>query len=225
MKFALSEARNGERAAVILARQPLARQRQGQHRGSQGSAQVRTALAPVKTGISEAATQRVGAIEIETERSKGARSIGRELVSIPAAKRLDPARADEVVVKRDGDSSGHVVVAGTCGAERFRRVGNKLTARSAGKDAETFEGARDAGAGERIVAMASLHEDRHEVLGFESRQVNAGRRRGNLSNQAQFGPRARVPIHKRVEHPGASGLSDGCGDRGHSGVDVRGAAG
>ena len=191
----------------------------GEQGGAERSAEMGTALAPVETGVSEAPAQGVGAIDIESKAGEGASAVGGEAVGIALADGLDPARANEMIVKGDGDGSGHVVVAGARGAEALGSVGDELATRAAGKDAEALEGAGDAGTGEGVVAMAALHEDGDEIFGFQAGEVDAGGGRRDVGNDGQFSTGTGMTIHQRIEHTGSGRLADGGRDRRHGGID------
>ena len=207
-----------------------------EERGAERASNVGTALAPVKTGVGEAAALGAGLVEVEAEAGEGAGSILGKRVGIrsgyveagwvgatlgtAAAGALDPARTNEAVVERDGNGSGHVVVAGARGAEMFGGARNKAAARSAGEDAEALKGAGDAGPGEGVVAMPALHEDADQIFRFETGEVNAGGRGGDIRDNGELGSGTGVAVHEGVEHAGAGRLTDGGGDGGDGGVGI-----
>ena len=231
MEFTPAEAGDGKGAAVVLAGKPFLREGEAEKGGAERSAKMRTALAPVETGVGEAAAAGTGLAEVESESSEEAGSIGGEVVSAgagsnaglfagAAAKGLDPAGTDEVIVERDGDGSGHVVVAGARRAEVLGGVGNEAGTGAAGKDAEALEGAGDVRTGEGVVAMAALDEDADEVFRFEPGEMHAGRGGGDIGNDGELGAGAGVAVEERIEHAGAGRLADGGGDGGDRGIDV-----
>src|SRR6202034_3998439 len=60
LKFALAEAGDGEGAAVVFAGEPFAGEGEMEERGAERASNVGTALAPVKTGVGEAAALGAG---------------------------------------------------------------------------------------------------------------------------------------------------------------------
>ena len=80
----------------------------------------------------------------------------------------EPATRGETVVKRDADSSGHVVVASARGAEAGRRIGDEFFAGASGEDAETFQHKGDVGAFQTVVAVLSLDKNFDEAGGHEA---------------------------------------------------------
>src|ERR1700683_4608441 len=137
-----------------------------------------------------------------------------------AVEGFDPAEAKEAVVERDGDGSGHVVVAGAGGAEMLGRVRDEGAASASGEDAEALKGAGDVGRGERVVAMTALHMNADEVFRFEAVEVYAGGGGGDFRDQAQLSASAGVAVHEGVKHAGAGRLTDSGGDGGDSVVDA-----
>lgn len=174
MELTLAEASDDEGAAVEFAGEPLAREGKAEEGGSERSADVRAALAPVKTGIGEAAALGAGSVEFDTEGGEDAGSFGGEVVcgkagggetgAAGAREGLDPARAQELIVEGDGDGASHVVVAGARGAEMLGGMRKEGAGSAAGEDAEALEGTGDVGRGERVVAMAALHKHFDQVF-------------------------------------------------------------
>ena len=174
MELALAEAGDDEGAAVEFAGEPFSREGEAEEGGSERTTDVRAALAPVKTGIREAAALGAGSVEFEAEGGEDAGSFAGEVVcgktgggetgAAGAAEGLDPARAEELIVEGDGDGASHVVVAGARGAEMLRRVRDEGAGSAAGEDAEALEGAGDVGRGERVVAMAALRKNLDQVF-------------------------------------------------------------
>lgn len=108
------------------------------------------ALRPIETTECEAAALGAGGFDIEAEGGECAFAFGGEDVGVVAAgvrgaRRLQPACGDEAVVERDGDGSGHVVVATAGGAEMDGSGGSEAAALATGENAEAFEGAGDSG--------------------------------------------------------------------------------
>ena len=224
-EFALAEAGDEERPAVVFAGEPLAGEGQGEKGGAERATQVGAALAPVETGIGETAALGAATVEVDAERGKGSGSLRSEGIcgvagGGGAAERLDPTGANELVVEGDGDGASHVVVAGARGAEVLRGAGNKLAARAASENAEALEGAGNAGTGEGVVAVTALNKNPDQVFRFEPAEVSAGGGGGDAGNDGKFGSGARVAVHEGVEHAGTGGLADGGGDGGDGGVDV-----
>jgi len=174
VEFAVAEAGDGEGAAVKFAGEPFAGEGEVEEGGSEGAAEMGAAFAPVETGVGEAAALGAGLVEVEAEGGEGFGSGGGDGVGSAGPQRLDPAGADEVVVEGDGDGARHVVVAAARGTEVARGGGGELPAIAPGEDAEALEGAGGVGSGERVVAMAALHENFDEVFCFEAGQVDAG---------------------------------------------------
>jgi hypothetical protein len=240
VEFAAAEAGDEESAAVEFAGEPFAGKREREKGGSERAADMGTALAPVETSVGETASLGASGFEVEAEGGECAGSFGGEVVGDEggsgetggggagrrgAAEGLDPARAKEAVVEGDGDGSGHVVVAGACGAKMLGGAGNEGAASATGEDAEALKGAGDVGRSERVVAMASLDLDADKVLRFEAVEVDAGGGGGNFRDDGEFGAGAGVAVHEAVEHASAGGLADGGGDGGDGVIDALGSDG
>ena len=74
---------------------------------------MRAPLTPVETRVSEAASQGSGAIDVDTESRQRFVSEVSQLVGVFLRSiRLEPAAGDKMIVQRDRQPTGHVIVAG-----------------------------------------------------------------------------------------------------------------
>lgn len=228
VEFAAAVGGEAEGAAVEFAGDPATGQGVGEKSGAEGSAEMRTALAPVQTAVGEAAALGTERFRIEAEGVKGGFSGGGELIGGAGAGgrgsgagswgRGDPAEGEKAVVEGDGEGSRHVVVAGARGAEGLGRGRDKASASDAGQDAEALEGASNFGSCEGVVAMAALGGDADEALGFEAAEMHAGSGGRDFGEDSQLGAGAGVAVEERAEHAGAGGLANGGGYGGDGGV-------
>ena len=82
VQLATAVAGEGEDAAVELLRDPAFFQGEMKQGCAECAAQVGTALAPVQTGVGEAAAEMAGGVDVDTERSEGAGAFGSEAVGV-----------------------------------------------------------------------------------------------------------------------------------------------
>lgn len=217
--FAAAEGGDGERARLELARDPFSFERERKQRGAERAAEMWTALRPVETTERETAALQPGEVDIDACGAEGFCAGVGEIVGIAAALGDQPALRQEAIVQADGDGSGEVVVATARGAQMHRCGRRERAARRTGKHAEAFKRASDGRRCERVVAVATLHEDVDEVVILQAAEVHAGRGRRDAGDESQFGAGARRAFHQAEEHARAGRLADGGSDAGDVCVD------
>src|ERR1700722_10834161 len=147
---------------------------------------MRTALAPVNTGVGETAAQSSSGCDVYAKRFERLRSFGSEVTgvvrnivrsvvrSVVRNTGRQPSQFLEAIVKRDAEGSGDMIVASSSGAQGVRSIRNERGAGAAGKHAQCFECRRHVRAVKAVVAVLSLSQDLYQMLRFQTLQVNAG---------------------------------------------------
>ncbi len=107
---------------------------------------------------------------------------------------------EELVVDRDGELSGEMVIAGSCVCQvgRCSRVGGV-----GGVGAERFEEFGDAGVGESPVSMPTLSFDGDDVGVEELGEVFAGRGRGDSDVSRELTTGVGSSVHECAQDFGA----------------------
>lgn len=125
----------------------------------------------------------------------------------------------EVVMERDADRAGQVVIARARRTKPGRRAWNEWGFRGFAEHAELFQRIRDGEILEAVIAMLSLCHHRNQAGVGKAPQVLAGRGLTDVRNDRQFSARARAPVHETEQHLGSRRLSDGRRDSGHMQVE------
>src|SRR5580698_9985334 len=141
---------------------------------------MRTALAPVNTGVGETAAQSSSGCDVYAKRFERLRSFGSEVTgvvrnvvrSVVRNTGRQPSQFLEAIVKRDAEGSGDMIVASSSGAQGVRSIKNERGAGASGEHAQGFESRRHVASIKTVVTMLSLSENFYQVLHLQPLQVN-----------------------------------------------------
>jgi hypothetical protein len=206
--------RDAESPAVQVLEEPILFQGVLQEGGSEGSAQVRAAFAPIQAGVGETPAEGSGGFDIDTESGERFRASWRQIVGAG-----EPLQGLETIVQLDAEGAGEVVVTGAGGTEADRGRGDEFGAR---KNAEAFERAGDARAFQAVITMFALDEYFDQALSGEAGQVGAGGGGADASDDGELGTGTGAGVHERVKDAGAGRLADGGCQAGDGKIDIHG---
>jgi len=181
-----------------------------------GSAEVRPALAPVETGEGKPAALSSGSVDVDAECFESAQTFRSEIAGVGGQAFELP----QTIVERDSKGSGDVVVTGASGAQPVRRARYELRAGTAREDAESFEHARDARARELEIAMLALSLFGDEAFVFQPIQMDARGGRADAGDDREFRGGPCMVVHQAIQHAGTSGIADGGGDARGGMIDI-----
>src|SRR5450830_577497 len=159
--------------AVEFAFGPALAQGQLQYRRSQCSTEVGAPLAPVQAGAGEAAALALQRANVDTERRHGGCACWRETVIVFLCDQA--ALRAQLVVQRDSDRAGHMVIASTRMAQTVWRTGHEGLACYTGHHQQRFQRLANLGAGQPVVAVLALRNDRQQAVVAQAAQMGAGR--------------------------------------------------
>ena len=214
-KLAPSGRRDAQCAAIQVANQPFPSNCDIENCCTECTAQMRAALTPVETRISEAASQGPGAIDVEAELRQGFVSEVRQLVGVFLALiRLKPGAGDEMIVQRDRQPTGHVVVAGARRTQTVRHSRRHVLLALSGEHRQRLDHRCGRGTLQSIVAMLAARHDRHQILLLQATEMRAGRGRAHIGDDGKFRAGACAPIHQANQNARARRLADRSCERG-----------
>jgi hypothetical protein len=190
---------------------PLVIESMSKNGGADRPGQMRPALAPVETGTAEHSSLR-GEVKIDAgvieERPTGISEL------TPILVEQNKRALDEPVGDRDGDPSGHVVIARACVSERLSAAPEIALPGGAFlcQDHETFQHARDERRGQAKISSSALLFEREQPGVAEFRKMAARCLRRHAGHVGELRGSQRSAIHQRAKHVGARRIADECRD-------------
>jgi hypothetical protein len=182
------------------------------------------AFAPIHAGKGEAAAESAKRIHVNAERLEGFRAAGREVVGHVRCGGIagKPAKGGKAIMEGNAEGAGDVIVTGAGGTQRAGGIGYERLSRTAGENAEGFEGVGDAGAVKAVIAMLALSENLDEEEFLEAEEMDAGGGGSDFGEHGEFGAGAGAAVHEAVKHAGPGGFADGGGDGASGGIGISG---
>ena len=209
-----ADGRDGERAAVALARDPAQIEEPVRDRGADRACEMRAPLAPVDAGTAERApaAARGGQVDSQFVEEHLAR-LGDDAAIVAE---LDVAMLLQRVGERDAKLASDVVVAHACLAHRVVDANGAQPRRCDCRDRrDAFQHLRDMRSGEPEVTVAALLRRGDQVGGAELAEMPARGLRRDVRRIGELARRQRAPVEQRAQDVGAGGITHQCRNRGH----------
>src|SRR5271156_5094104 len=126
--------------AIQVADQPFPFKCDIQNCSTERTSQMRAPLTPVDTRISEAASQGPAAIDVKTELGQRfVAELGQLVGTFLRRIRYQPGTGDEMIVPRDRELTGHMIVAGARRPQTVRYSGRQIFLALSGENRQRLD--------------------------------------------------------------------------------------